>query len=52
MVSKGSVIVELLEALAELLIQLFIELIGYVVRICVELPFEALSSLSQNQDDK
>ena len=45
-------IMELLAAFAELLVQLFIELIGHILWSCLELPIEALSTFSErNKED-
>ena len=42
---------ELLAALAELLVQLFIELLGQVFWICIQLPIETLSTFSERKND-
>ncbi|MFM8213436.1 MAG: hypothetical protein ACKN82_02140 [Pirellula sp.] len=47
-----SAIMELLAALAELLVQLFIELLGQILWGCIELPIETLSTFSERKNDE
>ena len=42
---------ELLAALAELLVQLFIEVLGHILWSCIELPIEALSTFSERKKE-
>ncbi len=47
-----SAIMELLAALAELLVQLFIELLGHVLWTCIEFPIETLSTFSERKNEE
>lgn len=43
---------ELLAVLAEILVQLFIELLGQVLWLCIEFPVEALSTFSERKNEE